>query len=278
MKVRRCSCLITAAFIPFVVPARGMKVFPVACLFALLLGPLPAGAVTPPLPARPPAHVVDLANVLPPEQEAKLEGLLVDLEKKTTAQMVVLTILSLDGEPLNEVSLNAAEKWGIGQKGKDNGLLFLISMHDRKYRFEVGYGLESVLPDSLLGTLGRRVLVPLFRQGRYADGILATSGEILQILGRHYGVEITGAESLQSLRQRQTNQGSGLAFFLFLLFVLLIIYSSYFNRKTGGRRGYGPGGPFIFPGGGWGGGSPGGFGGFSGGGGSFGGGGASGGW
>ena len=259
------------------------RIFPVACLLALLLGPLSAGAVTPPLPARPPAHVVDLANVLSPEQEAKLEGLLVDLENKTTAQMVVLTILSLDGEPLNEVSLNTAEQWGIGQKGKDNGLLFLVAMQDRKYRFEVGYGLESVLPDSLLGTLGRRVLVPLFRQGRYAEGILATSGEIIRILGKYYGVEIKGTDALQPLGRHQASRGSGLAFFLFLLFVMLIIYSSYFNRRTGGRRSYrSGGGPYIFPGGGWGGGfgggSSGGFGGFSGGGGSFGGGGASGGW
>jgi uncharacterized protein len=222
--------------------------------------------------------VVDLAGVLPPDQESGLEKLLVDLEHKTTAQMVVLTILSLDGEPLNEFSLQTAQNWGIGRKGKDNGLLFLISLHDRKYRFEVGYGLESVLPDSLLGTLGRRVLVPLFRQGRYGDGITATSAEIIRILGTHYGVDIKGTESLLPLRRQQTDQGSALAFFLFLLFVILIIYSSYFNRKTGGRRGYRPGGPYILPGGGWGGGGSGGFGGFSGGGGSFGGGGASGGW
>jgi uncharacterized protein len=251
---------------------------PVFILWCLLSGPVPAVAVTPPLPARPPGHVVDLAGVLPPEQEGGLEKLLVDLEHKTTAQMVVLTILSLDGEPLNEFSLQTAQNWGIGQKGKDNGLLFLISLHDRKYRFEVGYGLEPVLPDSLLGTLGRRVLVPLFRQGRYGDGITAASAEIIRILGKHYGVDIKGTESLRPLRRQQTVQGSALAFFLFLLFVVLIIYSSYFNRKTGGRRGYGPGGPYIFPGGGWGGGGSGGFGGFSGGGGSFGGGGASGGW
>jgi len=247
------------------------------CLVVLLFGPVPGSAVTPPLPARPPGHVVDLAGVLPPDQESGLEKLLVDLEHKTTAQMVVLTILSLDGEPLNEFSLKTAQNWGIGQKGKDNGLLFLISLHDRKYRFEVGYGLESVLPDSLLGTLGRRVLVPLFRQGRYGDGITAASAEIIRILGKHYKVDIKGTESLRPLRRKQTDQGSALVFFLFLLFVVLIIYSSYFNRKTGGRRGYGPGGPYIFPGGGWGGGSSG-FGGFSGGGGSFGGGGASGGW
>ena len=254
-----------------------IKFFPVFILCCLLSGPVPAVAVTPPPPARPPGHVVDLAGVLPPEQESGLEKLLVDLEHKTTAQMVVLTILSLDGEPLNEFSLKTAQNWGIGQKGKDNGLLFLISLHDRKYRFEVGYGLEPVLPDSLLGTLGRRVLVPLFRQGRYGDGITATSAEIIRILGTHYGVDIKGTESLLPLRRQQTDQGSALAFFLFLLFVILIIYSSYFNRKTGGRRGYGPGGPYILPGG-WGGGGSGGFGGFSGGGGSFGGGGASGGW
>ena len=243
----------------------------------LAVAPPVVRAVTPPLPDNPPGHVVDLARVIPSRQQQELEGLLTALEQKTTAQMVILTIESLDGPDINSFSLQTAEKWKIGQKKKDNGLLFVVAIRDRKYRFEVGYGLESVLPDSLLGSLGRRVLVPYFRQGQYGRGISAATGEIVQILARHYGVTLAGAEHLVPVR-KQRNQGlGGLVFFLVLLAFLLIIYSRSFNNRYGGRGGYG-GGAVIYPGGGWGGGSSGGFGGFSGGGGGFGGGGVSGGW
>ncbi|RUM39364.1 MAG: hypothetical protein DSY57_01320 [Desulfobulbus sp.] len=235
-------------------------------------------AVTPPLPENPSGHVVDLAEVIPTGQQQDIERLLTTLEQKTTAQMVILTIESLDGPDIDSFSLQTAEKWKIGQKKKDNGLLFVVAVRDRKYRFEVGYGLESVLPDSLLGTLGRQVLVPYFRQGQYGSGISAVTGEIVRIIARHYGVTLAGTEHLTGVR-KQRNQGlSGLVFFLFLLVFLLVIYSRSFNERHGGGRGGYGGGTIIYPGGGWGGGSPGGFGGFSGGGGGFGGGGASGGW
>ena len=245
-------------------------------VFAALV-PQAVMAVTPPLPDNPPGHVVDLAGVISTRRQQDLERLLTTLEQKTTAQMVVLTIESLDGPDINSFSLQTAEKWKIGQKKKDNGLLFVVAVRDRKYRFEVGYGLESVLPDSLLGSLGRKVLVPYFRQGQYGRGISAATGKIVQILARHYGVTLAGAEHLAPVR-KQRNQGlGGLVFFLVLLAFMLIIYSRSFNRRHGSRGGYG-GGTIIYPGGGWGGGSSGGFGGFSGGGGGFGGGGASGGW
>jgi uncharacterized protein len=251
--------------------------------FLFLLLPLSGAAATPPVPAHPSGYVVDLADILSPGEEKQLTGLLRGLEKQTTAQMVILTVDSLDGADINSFSLQVAEQWQIGQKGKDNGLLFVIALQDRKYRFEVGYGLESILPDSLLGSLGRRVLVPYFKQGRYGQGIAAVTGEILRILGKHYGITITGVDELPASQgSRENSRLSSLIFFLFLLFFLLLLYSRYFNKRFGSQGRYGSGrhgtGPIIFPGGGWGGGSSGGFGGFSGGGGGFGGGGASGSW
>ena len=243
----------------------------------LAVAPPVVRAVTPPVPDNPPGHVVDLAGVIPSRQQQELEGLLTTLDQKTSAQMVILTIDSLDGRDINSFSLQTAEKWKIGQKEKDNGLLFVVAIRDRKYRFEVGYGLESVLPDSLLGSLGRRVLVPWFRQGKYGLGISAATGEIVRILARHYGVTLAGSEHLVPARKQRDQGLGGLVFFLFLLVLILIIYSRSFNNRYGGRRGHG-GGTIIYPGGGWGGGSSGGFGGFSGGGGGFGGGGASGSW
>ena len=135
------------------------------CLLIFGAGPALAWAVTPPLPAKPPQYVVDLAGVLDGPTQARLNDLLRRLEAQTTAQVVVLTITSLDGEPLESFSHQTAVTWGIGKKGKDNGVLLTVAVKDHKYRIEVGYGLEATLPDSLVGSLGRQYLVPNFRRG-----------------------------------------------------------------------------------------------------------------
>ncbi len=248
-------------------------------LFVLFLLPLmPAQGASPRVPAQPPGRVVDLAGVIDSRTEERLAGLLLDLEQKTTVQMVILTVDSLDGEDINTFSLRVAEQWQLGQKGKDNGLLLSVAVKDRKYRFEVGYGLEEILPDSLVGTIGRQALVPWFRQGRYGQGILVATGEVIRVLAKHYGVSITGLPQ-QRMRRSRKNSADGLIFILLTLAFFLVV--GWRRRRGGGNRGRPGTGMIFFPGGGWGGGggfSGGGFGGFSGGGGGFGGGGASGGW
>jgi uncharacterized protein len=142
-------------------------------IIIFLLGFLtcPLVAAAPPVPEQPANYVVDLAGIIDPQTEADLNRRLKELEDKTTAQVVVLTINSLEGEPMEKFSLRTAEKWALGQKGKDNGVLITVAVHDRKYRIEVGYGLEAILPDSYVGSLGRRYFVPNFRQGNYSQGI-----------------------------------------------------------------------------------------------------------
>ncbi len=231
------------------------------------------------LPARPSHYVVDLANLIDAATEQKINGYLQELEQKTTAQMVVLTIPSLEGKSLEEFSLHVAhDLWKLGQKGKDNGVLLLIASQDRKYRFEIGYGLEGILPDSFVGSLGRTYLVPFFRRGEYGQGVYAAVLAIAREIATDAGVTITGMPRLRNhpgrrVRQREPSLFSKIISMLFLgilvimfirnprLFLMLFLFSS-----MGGR-----GGP-------WGG--SGGFGGgsFGGGGGGFGGGGASGGW
>jgi uncharacterized protein len=240
------------------------------------------------VPARPYNHVVDLAKIINDNVEADLNRYLLELEQKTTAQFVVLTINSLEGEPLEDFSINVAHnKWKLGQKGKDNGILLLVSLQDRKYRFEIGYGLEGILPDSLVGSIGRQYLVPYFRKGDYSQGIFAASLAVINIIATNAGVEITG---MPRYRLPSTYPGGRVergkpsllgAVFTVLLFIGLIymfirhprllLFLLMMNMMGGGRRsGWGGGGGF---GGGFGGGSFGG-----GGGGGFGGGGASGGW
>ncbi|MBW1820886.1 MAG: TPM domain-containing protein, partial [Deltaproteobacteria bacterium] len=135
------------------------------------------------IPANPGNHVVDLAGIIDNSTEAKLNQYLRELEQKTTAQVAILTIKSLEGESLEDLSITVAhDKWKLGQKGKDNGVLLLVSLSDKKYRIEVGYGLEGVIPDSMAGSIGRSYLVPFFRKGDYSNGIytaaLALANEI----------------------------------------------------------------------------------------------------
>jgi len=149
---------------------------PFTILSVLFLLTTSAFAVVPPIPDMPSHHVVDLANIITDDIENSLNRYLKELEQKTTAQVVVLTIQSLEGESIDDFSITTAhDRWKIGQKGKDNGVLLVVVLKDRKYRFEIGYGLEGTLPDSLVGSIGRTYLVPYFKQGEYSKGIAAAT-------------------------------------------------------------------------------------------------------
>jgi uncharacterized protein len=234
------------------------------------------------IPERPLKYVVDLAGILDDATENRLNGYLQELEQKTTAQLVILTIKNLEGESIEDFAIKIAhDKWKLGQKGKDNGVLFLISVKDRKYRIEVGYGLEGVLPDSLVGSLGRDLLVPYFRKGDYSNGIFATTLAMANEIAMDSGVKINGMPIVKrGVQPASKGKPAGLfnsivtivflviMVILFIknprLFLMLLLFSS-----MGGRRGsWGGGGGFGGGGGSFGGG----------GGGGFGGGGASGGW
>jgi len=234
-------------------------------------------ASTPEPPATPRNYVVDLAGIIRDDVEMRMDDYLRELEQKTSAQVIVLTVQSLDGESIEGFSLRIAEKWKLGQKGKDNGVLFSVASRDRKYRFEIGYGLEGILPDSLVGTIGRQYIVPYFRKGDFSTGIYAAIVAVAQEIANSKGVEITGMPRVRIARNNVAAKKMGLpgiilsvvflifAVILFIrnprLFLLLLLFSG------GGHRGGWSGGG-GFGGGGFGGG----------GGGGFGGGGASGGW
>lgn len=235
------------------------------------------------IPVLPPDPVVDLAGIIDDSVKTKLNRYMRELEQKTTAQVAILTIKSLEGQSLADLSITVAhDKWKLGQKGKDNGVLMMVALKDKKYRIEVGYGLEGILPDSLVGGIGRQYLVPYFKKGDYSTGIYAAALVIANEIANDAGVKISGLPAVKkphpSKAQKRSSGPFGkiisllifiVIFFLFIRnprsFLTLMLLSS-----MGGRSGHwgGSGGGF----GGGGGGS------FGGGGGGFGGGGASGGW
>ncbi len=210
-------------------------------------------------------YVTDRAGLLSVSAKADLETILRVFEEKTSNQVVVATFPSLEGDSLEDFSMRLAEAWKAGQKGKNNGVIFLIFKNDRKIRIEVGYGLEGVLPDALAGQIISQVVAPYFRKGDYSAGILAGTDAIMKATqGEFKGVP----------RKNKPDAAAKLIV-LFGVFFLFHLFARANSRRIGVRRGKGG---FFVPMGGGSRSRGGGFGGFSRGGGGFGGGGASGGW
>lgn len=230
-------------------------------------------------------YVEDRANVINDADERSLNGILQELEQKTTAQYIILTVQTTGGLPIERFAIELAEKWKLGRKGKDNGMLFVIATNDRKWRFEVGYGLEGFVTDQYCGRVGREVLVPYLRKGDYSQGIYRANLQIVQSIAAEAGVTLTGMPSLKPVPPGPRRRGAPCCSALPLLIFIFLLFGGFGGRMGwlfflpfmmggfGGHGGYGRSGSF-------GGGSfGGGFGGFGGGmGGGFGGGGASGGW
>jgi uncharacterized protein len=133
---------------------------------------------------QPTGPINDFAGVLSEEQEAELTSLARDLERATTAELAVAVVTSLEGMSIEAYAVRLFAEWGIGQRATDNGVLVLVAPNDRAMRIEVGYGLESVLPDGLAGEVIRTVFIPRFRENDYGAGIMAGTRRIADIVRR----------------------------------------------------------------------------------------------
>jgi uncharacterized protein len=125
-------------------------------------------------------RVTDQAALLPAAHRAALEAELERFERETSHQIAVLTVPSLEGEPIEDYSMRVVEAWKLGRGDVDNGILVVIASADRAWRIEVGYGLEGVVPDALAARIGREQMVPRFREGRMAEGIEAAVAALMQ--------------------------------------------------------------------------------------------------
>jgi uncharacterized protein len=229
-------------------------------------------------------RVVDDAGILDAATKANLEAKLSDFERKTTGQLVVVTLKSLQGTSIDDYGYQLGRHWGIGQKEKNSGALLIVAPSERKVRIEVGYGLEGNLTDAVSRLIIENAILPRFKAGDFAGGITRGVDDIIQVLSGD------AEEWKVRASRRPDSQGGGLDILLLILFVIVvvIIVSNLGRGGPGSGRAARRGGPVFFPvpSGGWSSGSSGsswsdsgGFsGGFSGGGGSFGGGGASGSW
>jgi uncharacterized protein len=234
-------------------------------LFFILVATSATGKTTYP---KPQGHVNDFAGVITSSTRNSLETLLTGLAARTGAEIAVVTLPSLNEEPIENVAVDLFKEWGIGQKGKDNGLLFLVAPNDRKMRIEVGYGLEPILPDALTGRVLDTYVVPEFKKGDLTTGIQNGTVALVQTLAKYYDInpeelslpKLPQASSHPPKKESLLTKLFRLGFIIFLI-VLFIRHPSLFLALLlsgmgggGGRSSGGFGGGF----GGFGGGSSGG--------------------
>jgi len=225
---------------------------------------------------KPQGYVSDFAGVIDAQSKAELENYATRLEQQTGAEIALVTIRSLEGEPVEDVANTIFRHWGVGKKGKDEGIMLLLAVNDHRDRLEVGYGLEPLLPDGFDGEV-LRAMRPALRQNQYGEALRAAAATIGSRIAQSKGVTLD--TSLR--RQIQAPEGRSIPwppilFGLFFLFTLLgrggrggggggFLPGLFLGSMLGGVGGGGRGGGGGFGGFDSGGGGGGGFGGFGGG-------------
>jgi len=279
---------------------RGLRrasfaVFPslLAALLAFLAIPSRAEPVAS-LP-QPTDYVSDFVHVLSPQAVAQLDSICAQLDhSQANAQVAVVTVHDLNGDDAADYANQLEDHWKMGNKGLNRYAMVLLAVADHKYRIEIGYGLEGILPDGKTGDIGRSI-VPDLRAGDYDGAVTSAVGQIAQVIADDAKVTLSGNEPVTAPQPvQQDSQGAVIGKFILLILVLVFFggfsllrmlfgWGLFFGGwgRGGWRGGPGIGGPWMGGGGGGfggGGGGGGGFGGFGGMGGGFGGGGAGGSW
>jgi uncharacterized protein len=245
---------------------------------------VPLGSAEPISSLKPTDCVNDFAGVLSASTVTQLKEMCRQVLDKAQASVVVVTVKSTDGQDIFDYAVDLYQKWGIGFKGKDRGVLIILAVQDRKYYINVGYGLEPILPDGKVGGFGREA-VPYLKNNDYNGAVSLLTSRVIDVIAKDAGVQITTSQPRRiepltsSPHQTELSPGAIIAIIVVIIIVLavpplrrLLFYMFLFGGGGGG--GYRGGGGWS--GGGFGGGGGGGFGGF--GGGSTGGGGAGGSW
>ena len=174
-------------------------------------------------------YVNDYANIISPSARTELEKELRSFEETDSTQIVILTIPSLEGEVIEEFSIRVADAWKIGQKGKDNGIIFIVAKQERKMRIEVGRGLEGRMTDLMAGRIVDLVVKPRFKRGDFDGGFLAGVSSLIDATRGEFKVDVT---------QRPARRERSSQLFTFLIFggIALLILGSI-SRILGGAAG-----------------------------------------
>lgn len=179
-----------------------------------------------PDPPNPPRLVNDFAGMLSAAESASLEQKLVAFNDSTSTQIAIVIIPSLNGYPVSDFAFRLGEKWGIGRKGKNNGALILVAKNDREVFIATGYGLEGAIPDALAKRIVETQVIPMFKAGRYFDGLDQATDTMMKLASGEYTAdEVT-----------QINPGTIVLFvFLILFFIFIFVLISYKKAKDYAR-------------------------------------------
>lgn len=192
-------------------------------------------------------YVNDFAHVISSPEKAQLTALIEAVEQSTTAEIAVVTVPTISPLTIELYAVELYERWGIGKKGKDNGVLIILAIKERTGRIETGYGLEGALPDSLCSEIARKVMLPYFRQQQLGKGLLAGTVAVAEQIGREYNVdlkEILAKKPYQTVSHRPSGSISIFSILFTLLFFILIfgMRMGLFGFLLFGRPGYWSGG------------------------------------
>jgi uncharacterized protein len=176
-------------------------------------------------------RVSDYAGLLSPAAVQEVDGLLAGLEQSDSTQVVVLTVATLDGEPMESFGIKVAEAWKIGQKGLDNGAILLIAKQERKIRIEVGRGLEGKLTDLLAGRIIRDEIAPYLKQGDFDNGVKAGVASIAKVVRGEYQAK----DKSHDLHRVKKGFHPSLTLLVFLL--VSIVFLGSISRYLGGAAG-----------------------------------------
>jgi len=231
---------------------------------------------------KPTGYVNDFSNTLDASSKQTLEAYAANLERATGVQMAIVLVPTLDGEPIEDVANRLYREWGVGKKGKDEGILIMLAVKDRKSRAEIGYGVEPIINDGAAGSILRQIR-PILQQGNYGGALLAAAEQMGTRIAQSKGVALGGPEPLPGTRRVARGPSIPFPVILLGLFFLLWLLGRGGGSGTGflagmllgnmmggrgGRGGWGGGGFGGYDGGGGGGGFGGVGGGDSGGGGA----------
>jgi len=210
----------------------------IGLLLALVWAPALAAPTFPALTGR----VVDEAHVLPADTQAALTAKLADLEQKTSRQLVVVTLPSLQGAAIEDFGYQLLRHWGIGQKGLNNGAILIVAPSEHQVRIEVGYGLEPVLTDALSSQILQRDAIPRFKAGDTPGGVTAATDSLIEQLSVDPSTaeaRVAAAEQAAASAPRRSH-GSGLGGILPLIIIFLVVSGLFRRRGSGGGRGRTP--------------------------------------
>jgi len=179
--------------------------------------------------------VNDFAGVIDASTRQKMEGLCQALEKKTSAELAIVAVNTVEPLDSKEYAVKLFEKWKIGKKGKDNGILILLAMEEKRIEIEVGYGLEGVIPDAQAGGILDKYAVPFFKEGKFGEGLYSTATALADRIAKDAGRE------LDAQYRPVTPKASGMPFnfdnFTFLSVIAIIIFtalSAFFSGLIAG--------------------------------------------